>query len=53
MRRARDDIKARGDIDFLYTDPNDPARAVLEASGFRLIGTVERLVLRRRSSRPP
>jgi len=45
MRRARDDIKARGDIDFLYTDPNDPARAVLEASGFRLIGTVERLVL--------
>jgi hypothetical protein len=45
MRRARDDIKARGDIDFLYTDPNDPARAVLEASGFRVIGTVERLVL--------
>jgi hypothetical protein len=45
MRRARDDLRARGDIDFLYTDPNDPARAVLEASGFRRIGTVERLVL--------
>jgi hypothetical protein len=45
MRRARDDIKARGDVDFLYTDPNTPARAVLEGSGFRRIGTVERLVL--------
>ena len=45
MRRARDDIKARGDIDFLYTDPNEPARAVLEASGFRQIGTLERHVL--------
>jgi hypothetical protein len=45
MRRARDDLKARGAIDFLYTDPNDPARAVLEASGFRCIGTVQRLVL--------
>jgi hypothetical protein len=45
MRRARDDLKARGGIDFLYTDPNDPARAVLEASGFRRIGTVQRLVL--------
>ena len=45
MRRARDDIKARGDVDFLYTDPNDAARAVLEASGFRRIGTLQRLVL--------
>ena len=45
IRRARDDLKARGDIDFLYTDPNDQARAVLEASGFRRIGTIERLVL--------
>jgi len=45
MRRARDDIEARGDIDFLYTDPNDQARAVLEASGFRWIGTLARLVL--------
>jgi len=45
MRRARDDIKARGDVDFLYTDPNEPARAVLEASGFRHIGTLQRLVL--------
>jgi len=45
MRRARDDIKARGDTDFLYTDPNDQARAVLEASGFRRIGTLERHVL--------
>src|SRR5437660_924135 len=45
MRRARDDIKARGDVDFLYTDPNDAAGAVLEASGFRRIGTVGRLVL--------
>ena len=45
MRRAREDVKARGDIDFLYTDPNDPARAVLEASGFRRIGRVGRLVL--------
>ena len=45
MRRARDDIKARGDVDFLYTDPNEPARAVLEGSGFRHIGTLQRLVL--------
>src|SRR5256884_8015289 len=45
MRRARDDIKARGDVDFRYTDPNEPARAVLEASGFRHIGTLQRLVL--------
>src|SRR5256884_8221975 len=43
MRRARDDIKARGDVDFLYTDPNEPARAVLEASGFRHVGTLQRL----------
>jgi hypothetical protein len=45
MRRARDDIKDRGDVDFLYTDPNDPARAVLQTSGFRRIGTLQRLVL--------
>src|SRR5205807_2234659 len=45
MRRARGDIEARGDIDFLYTDPNDQARAVLEVSGFRRIGTLARLVL--------
>jgi hypothetical protein len=45
MRRARDDIRSRGDVDFLYTDPNDQARAVLEASGFRRIGTLQRLVL--------
>jgi hypothetical protein len=45
MRRARDDVRARGDVDFLYTDPNDQARAVLEATGFRQIGTLERHVL--------
>ena len=45
MRRARDDIKAGGSIDFLYTDPNEPARAVLAGSGFRQIGTLARLVL--------
>src|SRR5207302_10259918 len=45
MRRARDDFKARGDVDFLYTDPNDAAGAVLEASGFKRIGTLQRLVL--------
>ncbi|HZI22514.1 MAG TPA: hypothetical protein VFD76_08340 [Gemmatimonadales bacterium] len=44
MRRARDD-SAAGGIDFLYTDPNDPARAVLEGSGFHRIGTLARHVL--------
>lgn len=44
MRQARDDA-GRGDIDFLYTDPNEPARAVLEGSGFRRIGTLARHVL--------
>ena len=44
MRRARDDA-GRGDIDFLYTDPNEPARAVLEGSGFRRIATLARHVL--------
>jgi hypothetical protein len=45
MRRARDDIRFRGGVDFLYTDPNDQAQAVLEASGFRRIGTLQRRVL--------
>ncbi len=45
MRHARDGAGAAGRIDFLYTDPNEPARAVLEGAGFRRIGTLARHVL--------
>src|SRR2546430_7098907 len=40
MRRARGDIEAPGGIDFLYTDPNDQARPVLEGSGLPRDGAV-------------
>ena len=45
MRRAQQESKARGDLDFLYTDPNEPARAVLEVCGFVKVGTIGRYVL--------
>ena len=45
MKRARQESQARGDIDFLYTDPNEQARAVLEVSGFVTLGEVKRYVL--------
>lgn len=45
MKRVRQDSQDRGDIDFLYTDPNEPARAVLTACGFVQVGTIERYVL--------
>jgi GNAT superfamily N-acetyltransferase len=45
MARAKEDAKARGDIDFVYTNPTDPARVVLEAVGFVRVGMLGRYVL--------
>src|SRR6184192_3147693 len=45
IRRAKRDTKARGDIDFIYTDPNEQAKAVMDMCGFARVGTLTRYVL--------
>jgi len=45
LKRVVQDLAARGDIDFLYADPNRGGRVVLEAVGFAPIGTLQRYVL--------
>ena len=45
IRHAKEDINARGDIDFVYTDPNEPAKAVMDMCGFVKVGTLGRYVL--------
>jgi hypothetical protein len=45
IRRAKGDTKARGDIDFVYTDPNEQAKAVMDMCGFVRVGRLTRYVL--------
>jgi hypothetical protein len=45
LRRALEDIKALGTIDFLYSDSNEGGRAVLRAPAFAPVGTLTRYVL--------
>jgi len=45
IRRVKRDTKARGDIDFVYTDPNEQAKAVLDMCGFLRVGALTRYVL--------
>ena len=45
FKRAKEDARARGDIDFVYTDPNDQAKAVMDMCGFVTVGTLARYVL--------
>ncbi|HVH09237.1 MAG TPA: hypothetical protein VM736_05530 [Gemmatimonadales bacterium] len=53
VRRAVQDSKASRSVDFLYADPNEPARAITHAAGFRSVAELRRFVLpltdRRRS----
>ena len=43
--RAKADTKARGDIDFVYTDPNQQAKAVMDMCGFAKVGSLARYLL--------
>lgn len=45
MRRLVADSRAEGEIDFLYGDPNAPARVLCKAVGLLPIGTLRRFVL--------
>ena len=45
VRRAVEDAKALGSIDFLYSDSNEGGQAVLRAPGFAAVGTLRRYVL--------
>lgn len=45
IQRLVQDSKARGDIDFLYADPNDDSRALLRGMRFVQVGTLRRYVL--------
>jgi hypothetical protein len=45
IRRAKQDTQARGGIDFVYSDPNDQAKAVMDACGFVKVGSLTRYVL--------
>jgi hypothetical protein len=45
MRRMIADARQAGAVDFLYADPNEPARAVAQAAGFRPLGILRRCVL--------
>jgi hypothetical protein len=45
VRRALEDAKALGTIDFLYSDSNEGGRAVLRAPGFVPVGNLTRCVL--------
>ena len=52
-RRAVKDLKEAGTADFIYADPNDRARPVLLAAGFREIGVLRRFVLPLTDGRRP
>jgi hypothetical protein len=45
VRRALNDSKQAGSVDFIYTDPNESALAILRAAGFRPVGALRRFVL--------
>jgi hypothetical protein len=45
INRLVQDSKARGVIDFLYTDPNEESRALLRGTRFVRVGTLQRYVL--------
>lgn len=45
LRRAVTDLRESGAADFVYADPNEPARPVIEAAGLRKIGALRRFVL--------
>jgi len=45
IKRATEDTRARGSMDFVYTNPNRHAKAVMDLCGFAQIGTLERYVL--------
>jgi hypothetical protein len=45
IKRAKQDARDRGDIDFLYTNPNEQAKAIMEACGFTKVGTLGRYAL--------
>ncbi len=53
VRQMVRDTRLSGSVDFLYADPNDPARALAQRAGFREVGVLRRFVLplgdRRRS----
>jgi len=45
LRRAVTDLQESGSSDFVYADPNEPARPVIEAAGLRALGALRRFVL--------
>lgn len=45
LRRAVTDVRESGAADFMYADPNEPARPVAEAAGLRTLGALRRFVL--------
>jgi len=45
IQRVVRDVKARGDIDLLYADPNAESRALLRGTRFVTLGTMQRYVL--------
>src|SRR6266550_6050538 len=45
LRRAVQDLEARGGIDFLYADPNKAGEILLQAGRFARMGTLQRYVL--------
>jgi len=51
VRQMVKDTKDTGSVDFLYADPNEPARALAQATGFRPVGSMQRFVLPLRDRR--
>ena len=51
VRQMVKDTKDSGSVDFLYADPNEPARALAQATGFRYVGPMQRFVLPLRDPR--
>lgn len=51
LRRLIADSRAEGGVDFLYGDPNDAARPLVERAGMNHIGNLERFVLPLRDTR--
>jgi len=45
IKRATEDTRALGRMDFVYTNPNRHAKAVMDLCGFAQVGTLERYVL--------
>ena len=45
IKRATEDTRARGSMDYIYTNPNRQAKAVMDVCGFVQVGTLERYVL--------